>query len=137
MHKSVITNLIESIRSPHLRRVGVYLKTMLKEVEHFPWGAVNNLTRVSPYMLKRVEVGLQLLVESRFTWGLPTPLAPPKYERYIHQVYSALPNIDKKVITRILVRHSPHLFANLTSRCSTFSMQDIYDAVVCVINQIE
>ena len=115
MYKSVITNLIGSIHSSHLRSVSVYLKTMVEEVEHFPWGTVNNGTRVSPYMLKRVEVGLQLLVETHSALGIATPLALPKYERYIRQVYSAIPNVDKKVITRIAVRHSPHLFANLTS----------------------
>ena len=87
---------------------------MVGEVEHFPWGTVNDLTKVSPYMLQRVEIGLRLLVGMPPTLGTTFPLSPIKYKGYFRQVYLALPELDKRVIIGITVRHSSHLFANLT-----------------------
>jgi hypothetical protein len=84
------------------------------EVEHFPWGVVNSLTKVSPYMLQRVEIALQLRVETSINWGISSPLAPDEYESYFRQVRLALPDLDHKVITSIGVRHSSRLCANLT-----------------------
>jgi len=99
---------------------------MVGEVEHFPWGIVNNLTKVSPYMLQRVEIALQLLIEPYPDWDI-SPLAPGEYEGYFRQVRSALPELDKKVITSIAVRHSFRLFANLTygrlAQCRIFLMR--------------
>jgi len=116
--------------------VSVYLRSVAGEVEHFPWGVVNNLMKVSPFMLRRVGVALQMWVETDLLWGAiaTSPLAPDEYESYFRQVRSALPELDKKVITSIAVRHSSHPFANLTSLCSTLLTQDISDAVVCGTN---
>ena len=114
MYRSVITNLIGSICSPHLRRVSVNLECMVGEVEHFPWSTVNGLMKVSPHMLQRVEIALELQVETDSDWCISLPLSPAKYEGYFHQVRSALPELDEKVITSIAVRHSFYLFATLT-----------------------
>ena len=106
MHRSVITNLIGSICSPHLRSVSLVLGSEVEEVEHFPWEVVNNLVKALPHMLQRVEVALRLQQEEYGNW-IPTP--PGEYEGYFHQVRSALPGLDKKLIMRIAsqaVRHS-------------------------------
>ena len=108
--------------------------SLVGEVEHFPWGTVNDLTKVSPYMLQRVEIGLQLLVGVPLTVGTTFLLSSSKYEGYFRQVRLALPELDNRVIIGITVRHSSHLFANFTSSYSTLSMQDIFDAVVCDAN---
>jgi len=78
------------------------------EVEHFPWEVVNNLMKSSPHMLQSVEIALRLLRDSDYYW-ITTPLSPGEYEGYFHQVRSALPGLDKKVIMSIAsqaVRHS-------------------------------
>ena len=109
MYRSVITNLIGSICSPHLRSVSLVLGSEVEEVEHFPWEVVNNLMKASPHMLQSVEVALRLLRETDPDWGTTTPLSPGEYEGYFHQVRSALPGLDKKLIMRIAsqaVRHS-------------------------------
>jgi len=114
--------------------VSVNLRSVAGEVEHFPWGVVNNLTKVSPLMLRRVGIALQLWIEADLLWDTTSPLAPDEYESYFRQARSALPELDKKVITSIAVGHSSHPFANLTSLCSTRFTQDISDAVVCDTN---
>ena len=87
---------------------------MRGDVEHFPWGVVNNLYRISPYVLQRVEIGLQLLVETYPASGIVYPLSTGGYEGYFRQVRSALPELDTKVIMSIAVRHSSRLFTDLT-----------------------
>jgi hypothetical protein len=129
MYISIIANLIGSSCSPHLRSVSINLRSVVGEVEHFPWGAMNSLTKVSPCMLQRVEIALQLWIETNLDWSFFEPLAPGEYERYFRQARSALPDLDQKVMIRIVVRHPSHLFANLTSLSSTRSIQDIFDAV--------
>ena len=136
MYKSVINNLIGSICSPHLRSVSVNLKCLMGEVKHFPWGTVNDLKTVSPYMLQRVEVGLRL-VEIYYALGLERPLSHSEYEGYFRQICLALPELDKRVVIGITVRHSSHLFAIFTSSRSTLSMRDILDAAVCDTNEIK
>ena len=104
------------------------LRSVAGEVEHLPWDVVNNLMRVSPYMLQRVGIALQLWIETGLNWGTTYPLAPGKYEGYFRQVRSALPELDKKVITSIsiAVRHSSRLVANLIygrlAQCRIFLM---------------
>ena len=110
MYRSVISNLIGSICSPHLQSVSVKLESLAEEVEHFPWGVVNSLTKVSPYTLQKVEIALYLLEED---WDFSTLDIPSEYERLFRQVRLALPELDKKLI--IAVRHPSRLFANLTS----------------------
>ena len=105
MCKSVINNLIGSICSPRLQSVSVNFKSLVGEVEHFPWGSVNDLTKVSPYMLKRVEIALQLLVVAHSIFDIASPLSPSEYEGYFRQVCSALPELDKRMIISITVRH--------------------------------
>jgi hypothetical protein len=102
MYRSTITNLIGSICSPHLRSVSVNLRSVVGEVEHFPWDVVNSLTKVSPYMLHRVEIALQLWMETNNDWRVFIPLAPGAYKSYFCQVRSALPNLDKKLFTSIV-----------------------------------
>ena len=116
-YRSVISNLIGSIRSPHLRRVSVILVTVVGEVEHFPWGVVNSLTKASPQMLQKVEIALQLHIETLEDWSIASRLSLSEYEYESHfrQVRSALPELGKKVIMGIAVRHSFRLFADLTS----------------------
>ena len=130
MYRSVFNNLIGSICSPHLRSVSINLKSLVGEVEHFPWSTMNDLAKVSPCMLQRVEIGLKLLVGVSPTLNITFPLPSGRYEGYFHQVCSALPELDKRVIISITVRHSSHLFAISTSSCSGLSMQDIFDAAV-------
>ena len=103
---SIITNLIGSICSPRLRSVSVNLRSMVEEVEHFPWGVVNGLAKVSPYVLQRVGIALHLRIEEHPDGSTYIPLAPGGYDGYFRQVRSALPEIDKIVITSIAVRHS-------------------------------
>jgi hypothetical protein len=115
---------------------------MVGEVEYFPWSVVNSLVKVSPYMLQRVEIALQLRIEVYPNWDVSfplagPPLAPSEYDSYFCQVRSALPELDQNVITRVAVRCSSHLFANLISLCSTCSMQDISDAWVCNAIEVE
>ena len=108
--------------------------SLVEEVEQFPWGTVNGLAKVSPYMLQRVEIGLELLVGVPPTVGTTFLLPPRKYEGYFRQVCSALPELDNRVVISTTVRHSSHLFAIFTSSRSTLSMQDIFDAAVCDAN---
>ena len=110
MYRSVISNLIGSICSPHLQRVSVKLVCLVGDVEHFPWGVVNSLTKVSPYTLQKVEIALQLRVETDADWGITSLLSPSEYESYFCQVRLALPELDEKVIISIAVRHSSRLF---------------------------
>ncbi len=109
IYRSVITNLIGSIRSPHLRSVSVILMTVVEEVEHFPWGVVNSLTKASPQMLQKVEIALKLREETSEDWGITSQLSPSEYESCFCQVRSALPELDEKVIMSIAVRHSSQL----------------------------
>ena len=127
MMKSVISNLIGSICSPHLQSVSVKLVGRAEEVEHFPWGIVNSLTRVSPYTLQKVEVALKLLVSTDGKRGVASLYPHSKYESYFCLVRLALPELDKKLIMSVAVRHPSQLFANLTSLCSTLSREDISD----------
>ena len=111
--------------------------SLVEEVEHFPWGVVNGLTKVSPYTLQKVEVALLLRAETDDGWGGTTLLrSPSEYESYFCQVRLALPELDKKLITSIAVRHPSQLFANLTSLCSTPSKQDISEVEVCDANGV-
>ena len=135
MYKSVISNLVGSIRSPHLHSVSVNLVSLAGEVEHFPWGVVNSLRKVSPYTLQKVEIALQLRVETDADWGITSLLSPSEYGSYFCQVRLALPELDKKLNMSIAVRHPSQLFANLTS-LSTPSKQDISDVVVCDANEV-
>jgi len=77
------------------------LASVVEEVEHFPWGVVNNLTKASPHMLQRVDVVLRLFVETDPDWGVTEELSSGGYEAYFHQVRSALPELDKKVIMSV------------------------------------
>ena len=137
MYRTVISNLIGSIFSPHLQSVSVKLASVSGEVEHFPWGVVSNLAKVSPHMLKKVKIALLLRVATISDWGMAPPLSPSEYESYFRQVRSALGELDKKLIMSIAVRHSSQLFANLTSLCSTRSKQDISDTLVCDASGIQ
>ena len=130
IYKSVISNLIGSIRSPHLRSVSVILVTVVEEVEHFPWGVMNNLTKASPQMLQKVGIALQLDIETFEDWDITSrrPLSEYEYESYFRQVRSALPELGKKVITGITVRHSfqvlliSHAYDRL-AHCRIFRMR--------------
>ncbi len=105
MYRSVISNLIGSICSPHLQSVSVRLVCLSGEVEHFPWGVVNSLTKVSPYALQRVEIALKLLlVETYPASNNASLLSPSEYDGYFRQVRSALPELDEKVIMNLVVR---------------------------------
>ena len=114
INRSVISDLIGSIHSPHLQSVSVTLVTVVGEVEHFPWGVVNNLTKASPHMLQKVEISLQLQEETFGDWGITSRLSPSEYGGYFRQVRSALPELDKKLVMSIAVRHPSRLFADLT-----------------------
>ena len=87
---------------------------LVGDLEHFPWGIVNSLNKVSPYVLQKVEIVLQLRVEPYAGWGISSLLSPNEYESYFRRVRSVLPELDKKVIMRIAVRHSSRVFADLT-----------------------
>ena len=91
--------------------------TVVGEVEHFPWGVVNSLTKASPQMLQKVEIALQLHIETLEDWSITSQLSLSEYEYESHfrQVRSALPELGRKVIMGIAVRHSFRLFADLTS----------------------
>ena len=130
MYKSIFSNLIGSICSPRLQGVSVKLVCLSGEVEHFPWSVVNSLTKASPHMLQKVEIALLLRVETDSEWGITSPLSPCEYENYFRQVRSALPDLDKRLIMGIAVRHPSPLFANLTSLCSTRLKQDFSDELV-------
>ena len=136
MYRPVISNLIGSICSPRLQSVSVKLVSLVGEVEHFPWGVVNNLTKVSPYTLQKVEIALLLRVEPYAGWGISSLLSPSEYESYFCQVRLALPELDKKLIMSIAVRHPSQLFAHLTSLCSKPSKQDIFDVEACDSNGV-
>jgi hypothetical protein len=110
MYRSTITNLVGSICSPHLRSVSVNLRSVVGEVKHFPWGVMNSLTKVSPYMLHRVEIALQLWRVTDTYSGLYSLLAPRAYESHFCQVRSALPDLDKKLITSITRRDSSPVY---------------------------
>ena len=137
MYKSVVSNLIGSIRSPHLRSVSVILMTGVGEVEHFPWGVVNSLTKISPNMLQKVEIALLLREQRNEYWGYTHQLSPSGYKHYFRQVRLALPELHKKLTMSIAVRHSSQLFANLTYLCSIRSKQDISDSLVCDVNGVK
>ena len=136
MYRTAIFNLIGTICSPHLQSVSVKLVCLSGEVEHFPWGVVNSLTKVSPHMLQKVEIALLLREETNAYWGVTSLLSPREYESYFRQVRSALHELDQKLIMSIAVRHSSQLFVNLTYLCSTRSKQDISDALVCDANGV-
>ena len=131
MYRSVFSSLIGTICSPHLQSVSVKLVCLSGEVEHFPWGVVNSLTKVSPHMLQKVEIALQLQVETDSDWDITSQLSTGEYESYFCEVRSALPDLDQKLIMSIAVRYLSQIFVNLTSLCSTRSKQDISDALVC------
>jgi len=99
MYKSVITNLIGSICSPHLRSLSIILTTVVDELEHFPWEVVDKVTKVSP--LQRVEIALSLLAVTDPIWASTAPLSHDIYETYFRQVRSALPELGENVIMRI------------------------------------
>ena len=112
MYRSVITNLIGSICSPRLRTVELLFASVVGEVEHFPWGVMNNLAKTSPHMLQKVYIALRLLRE---TEGTSSHLSADQYEAYFCQVRSALPELDKKVTTSIIYQEvcsSSQLFAD-------------------------
>jgi len=88
--------------------------TVVGEVEHFPWGVVNSLTKASPNVLQKVEIALKLREGTFRNRGITSQLSPGKYESYFRQVRSALPELDTKVIMSIAVRHSFQMFADLT-----------------------
>ena len=88
--------------------------TMLGDLEYFPWSVVDSLNRVSPHVLQKVKIALQLLVETYPASGVGYSLSTREYEGYFRQVRSALPELGKKVIMSIAVRHSSRLFADLT-----------------------
>ena len=134
MVRSVITNLIGSICSPHLQSVNLTIVSMVEEMEHFPWEVVNNLTKTSPHMLQRVDVALRLLVDTDIDWGITSRLSPNEYEAYFRQVRSALPELDKKMILSVasqVVCSFSQFFAGLI-----FMDQDSSDARVCGTNRI-
>jgi hypothetical protein len=83
---------------------------MVGEVKHFPWGVMNSLMKVSPYMLHRVEIALQLWRVTDIDCGFYSPLAPHAYESHFCQVHLALPNLDKKLITSIMKCNSSPLY---------------------------
>jgi hypothetical protein len=111
--------------------VSLNIRSLAGEVEDFPWEIVNGLVKGSPYVLRIVQIHLLLRVETHPQWGITSFLDLDSYESYFRQVRSALPDLDKILITCIAVRQSSHLFANLTSLCSTRSMKDFTDEVVC------
>jgi hypothetical protein len=116
MYRSVITTLLGSICSRHLRSVTIIFVGLVEELEHFPWGVVNNLIKLSPHILQSVDLALRMLERTDGGWGRTSPLSCDEYEVYFHQVRSALPELDKRVTTRIAskaVRHQP--FGILTS----------------------
>ena len=93
------------------------LASVVGEVEHFPWGVVNNLTKASPHMLQSVGVTLRLSVETDPDWGITAELSSGGYEAHFHEIRLALPELDKKVImsaASAAVRSSSQLFAGLT-----------------------
>jgi hypothetical protein len=100
------------------------LSCATKQVEQFPWDVVNGLAKGLPYVLRRVEANLLLQVEMRVPrcGTMYSPLDPDEYESYFRRVRSALPDLDKILITSVVVCHSSHLFANLTSLCLTRSI---------------
>ena len=77
------------------------LVSVVEEVEHFPWGVVNNLTKTSPHMLQRVDIALRLLIHKDLARSITSQLSPDEYEAYFGQVRSALPELDKKVIMSV------------------------------------
>jgi hypothetical protein len=86
------------------------------EVEHFPWGVVNNLTKASPHTLERVDVALRLSEETSTHWGISHMLSSDQYEAHFRQVRSALPELDKKVTMSLITQPvcpSSQLFAGL------------------------
>ena len=92
------------------------LVSVVEEVEHFPWGVVNNLTKTSPHMLQRVDIALRLLIDKDLARSITSQLSP-EYEAYFGQVRSALPELDKKVIMSVAsqgVCSFSQLFAGLT-----------------------
>ena len=88
--------------------------SLVEEVEHFPWGVVNGLTKVSPYTLKKVEIALKLWVQANAGSSTILVLSRNEYKSYFRQVRSALPELDKKLVMSIAVRHSSRLLLELT-----------------------
>jgi len=134
-YRSIIANMFESISSPRLWTVSLNFRSVAGEVEHFPWNVVNGLAKGSPYVLRRVEIALLLLVWNP-QWGMSL-LDIDGYGSYLRQVHSALPDLHKILTIGVAVRHSSYLLANLTSLCSARSMKDFHDAEVCDTNGIE
>jgi hypothetical protein len=127
MYRSIFANLFESICSPHLWMVGLDLESVVGEVEDFPWDVVNGLAKGSPYVLRRVEVDLLLRVVVHLEWGLSIPLDPDEYESYFYQVRSALPDLDKILITRIGVRQSSNLYPYIFNSLKRIDLMSWYE----------
>ena len=120
-----LTNLIESICSPHLQTVSIVLEGLVGEVENFHWEVVNNLAKVSPHSLQRVEIALRLLMETNSGWPTPSELLPGEYEDYFCRVRSVLPELGEKVVVSVAfpkVRHSFRLFSDLITLRLTLPM---------------
>jgi hypothetical protein len=94
-------------------------------VEHFPWEDVNNLTKVSPHMLQKVDVALHLKGEEHSFFGI---VSSHEYGAYFGQIRSALPELDKKLTMSVMspyVCSSSRRFAGLIlmiNSCSLFPM---------------
>ena len=88
--------------------------TVVGEVGHFPWGVVNSLTKVSPHMLQKVEIEVQLRGRRFGNRGITSRISAIEYESYCRQIRSALPELDEKVDMSITVCHSSRLFVDLT-----------------------
>ena len=102
--------------APFTFAVDLMLLSTVGEVEHFPWGVVNNLMKVSPHMLQRVDIALELSGHIPGDWNIRLLLFFDEYEAYFRQVRSALPDIDKKVKLSVVSRDvcsSSWLFAGL------------------------
>src|SRR5258706_5097760 len=100
----------------------------------FPLGCREQPHESIPTHVAEGGIALLLRVETNSDWGITSQLSPSDYESYFRQVRSALPELDKKLIIGIAVRHPSQLFANLL--CSTRSEQDISDALVCDANRV-
>jgi hypothetical protein len=108
------------------------LVSAVTEVEHFPWGVVNNLAKVSPHMLQSVDVALWLSRGTEPFWATGRPISSDKYEAYFRQVRSALPELDIKVVMSVVLKEvcsSSQLFAGLILIINSSSI--FYDAIVC------
>ena len=136
MYRPVFSNLIGSICSPHLQSVSVKLVCLSGEVEHFPWGVLNSLMKVSPHMLHNVEIALHLRVETNSHWGVTSHLSPSEYESYFRQVRSALPELDKILIMGITVRHLSQLLPISHPYVRHTQSRLFLIEVVCEVNEV-